>query len=531
MTENQVVHKANPDEIIVDPRQRRKRKPKDLQELARSINSVGQLHPGVCYLNPEGKPVLIVGETRLKACQFLKIPYSYILREEITDELTLKQMELEENLCREDLHWTDEVAAKKELHELYQTKYGETRPGAAGGHKLSDTATHLGESLSLFAADVELAVWAEEIPEVAEAKNKTMAKKVIDRLKKGVNRRLLLKKALGVPTEPLIPERSVDEKDFEQEYEDDDCEEYEYEVAGRTQPTPSEPKIPTTNQAFLIEYDKRCRLGRMEDLLTETNYYDIVLFDPPWGVNFDTVALDTGGKESYEDSFAAFKTKLLEWLEQVYGSMAEHSHLYLFFGIVHHQFVYDTLEQVGFTTNRMPIFWHKLGAHRTRNPEIWPGRCYEAIAYARKGKKPLFKLGAPDIQPTPPPTPTMKQEHPSAKHPDIYIELLRRSASPGDKVLDPMGGSGMSAVACEYVRPDLELDWTLIEEKETFRDLSLFNLLQGYENIVKIKLTPPKGFKELTPGTPEYLNYWKGHPEEQEAMMAWSKEQEEKETK
>lgn len=489
------VYQINPNEILVEPRQRKKIKEKSLKDLALSIQELGQIHPGLCYLNEEGKPTLIVGERRLRACQLLDLPYKYILKEEVTDKLLLRQIELEENLQREDLEWIEEVEAKKELHELYQLRYGLTTQGAKGGHKLSDTAKHLGESDGLVSGDIELALWAEEIPEVAEAKNKTTAKKIVDRLKKGVKRRVALKEAL------------------------------------RESPKESEENSPEQiSSQILLEYDKKCLLGRMEDVLEKRPFdlevsFDIVLFDPPWGVNYDTVSKSTGASENFEDDSDMFLTQFPKWINLLYKSMSENSHLYMFFGIVNHNFVYDILEQEGFQVNRIPLIWHKKGTHRTRNPEVWPGRCYEPIAFARKGKKLLFRQGAPDIIETPSPTPNIKQEHPSAKHPDIYIELLKRSAAPGDFVLDPMAGSGMSAIACEYLRSELALNWTLIEEKETFRDLQLINLVKGYENIVRMQITPPKDFKELNPGSPEWLNYWKAHPKEQNEMIAWTNEE------
>jgi len=524
------VYRIDPDEVVVEERQRKKIKQSTLGDLAKSIQEIGQLHPAVCHRGEDGKIRLIAGERRLRACQHLKIPFSYTLREEITDPRLLRQIELEENLRREDLDWMEEVQAKKELHELYQEKYGTTTSGKSGGHGLADTADKLGESIGLISGDIELAMWAKAVKEVADAPNKTTAKKIIDRLKKGVDRSILLKKALKV-----MDESEVDDSE--------DAEEYTYVVerdpeTGITHTVvkalQAKPKPDRLLQEMLITYDKKCKLGKMEAFLAggvadEWLDFDIVLFDPPWGVDFDRVSLDDGTKEKYQDNRRSFIDSLEDYLKLIYDCMSENSHLYMFFGIVHYQLVYDTLEQVGFKTNRIPILWHKKGSHRTRNPEIWPGRCYEPIAFARKGYKPLYKQGAADIIETPLPSPTLKQDHPSAKHPDIYIELLRRSASPGDKVLDPMGGSGMSAVACEYLRGELGLNWTLIEEKETFRDLTLMNLIKGYDELVKFKYTAPTDFRELNPGSTEWMNFWNAHPEEQPAMLAWMNEEEKEE--
>ena len=253
--------------------------------------------------------------------------------------------------------------------------------------------------------------------------------------------------------------------------------------------------------------------------------------------------------------------------------MAENSHLYMFFGIVNYEFVYTSLEAAGFTTNRMPIIWYKQGAHRTRTPDVWPGRSYEPIAYARKGSKILIRKGAPDVAITPAPTPTMKKSHPSAKHPDVYIDLIKRSCIPGDKILDPMCGSGMLGVAAETLRNTHQLDWKMIEEKETFADLALTNVVMGYHHIVNVDITVPEepllpyyicygcyhsgmsttllidkksgkqrlcpkcqsgvflkseslseDFKTLEPGSDEWKAYWELYPEKQNDMLIWKKE-------
>jgi hypothetical protein len=176
----------------------------------------------------------------------------------------------------------------------------------------------------------------------------------------------------------------------------------------------------------------------------------------------------------------------------------------------------------------MPLIWYKQGAHRTRNPNIWPGRSYEPIAYARKGNKKLIRKGAPDVIITPAPWHTLKKSQPSAKHPDIYLELLKRSAFPGNNILDPMSGSGMVAVAAETMRLTHQLKWTMIEEKENFVNLSLFNLVTGYSQLIAKSSSPSEriedDFHYLLPASEEWVMYWKAHPEEQEEMLAWRKE-------
>lgn len=490
----------NPEDVVVTNRQRTRMDKKKLNELCESMMKVGQLQPGVCRLDDEEQVHLIVGERRLKACMKLGREFTYICKDDLTDELLIYEAELMENLCREDLCWQDEVTAKQKLHQLRQDQYGATQLGVEGGHKLKDTADELGESVGIVTEDIELAMFAEAIPEVADAKNKTEAKKIVKRLKTGLKRKEALDEALGKSDEE---EQSSNNSKKSKDNKASDLE------------------------RRLAEYDRRSILGDLHKVYKEIETpdgYGVVLFDPPWGVEVDSVARRDGKKKKYEDSVEKFQKDLEKHLKILWNLMAENSHLYMFFGIVNHQFVYDTLEKVGFQTNRMPLIWYKKGAHTTRNPKVWPGRCYEPIAYARKGLRKLQIEGAPDIISTSPPTPKMKGEHPSAKHPDIYRELLRRSAFPGDSVLDPMAGAGMSSVACESLRSELALNWFTIELDDDYRNLQLYNLVRGYEDIVG-DLAEFKGkvdYKNLVPGSNEWKAAWKKADEEtQQEMLEW----------
>jgi len=499
-------------EVVINTRQRKKMNPKKFKELCDSIHEHGQLQPGVCRLDEDGSPVLVFGERRLKACTELGCEFTYRLKEDLSDDEAF-EIELVENIHREDLSWQDKTQALLQLHELRQRQEGVTSPGSRGGHGVRDTAQEIGASVGIVQEDIELAMFAKEIPEVADAPNKTIAKNIVKRLKDEYQREEALNESL------------------------ENAEEAQNKVIGESSENP-EDQI-SLLEARLLEYDKRCLHGTFENSVKslEPGSFGVICFDPPWGVDLDTVSKQTGSTSAYSDESEAIQDQLPRWLKTIYALMSPDSHLYLFFGIVHHQLIYDSLDAAGFTTNRMPIFWKKRGAHRTRNPEHWPGRCYEAIAYARKGRKPLVRKGVPDICETQPPTAKMKMSHPSAKHPDIYRDLLLRSCTPGDKVLDPMAGSGMFGVACESLRTILSLDWTMIEQDNDYRVLQLTNLHKGYGAIVgdtegfdqkqvgnvKDRELPdlPESFESLEVGSDDWKRYWKAHPDQQDKMIEW----------
>lgn len=557
MTKEAMVYTLPVEKIIVpEDRIRQIFKRAAMQGFVFSLKKFGQLQPGICR-KEEDKYILVAGERRLRGCEEAGIPFKFELSSEV-DPLRIREIELEENIQREDIDFKEEVAALKELYGIKQTQFGISTSGAPGGYRIEDFAEYSDRSEGIISEDLELATFL-EIDEVRNAKNKTEAKKVIKRIKEEFRTSKALKEAREGPQPPEV------------ELDED----------------ASESARQAVRAAELREkvefFGERIHLGRMEEILPThpDSCYDVVCFDPPWGVDFDKVKKETGSTRNYEDDEAFVRENFPKWLKILYQKMSENSHLYLFFGISRYPFIYEELEKVGFSTNGIPLIWFKQGAHRTRNPDVWPGRSYEPIVYARKGSKILIQKGAPDVIITPTPTPTIKGTHPSAKHPMIYIELLKRSCSPGDKLLDPMCGSGMMAVAAETLRHTHQLDWQMIEVEETFQELSLFNVIKGYHYLTNIDTVSPEyrtdpveerlpyyictecgasgavanlpirkkdgrkvckecqssimlygedvpeDYKKIDyrrPGGPEiWKAHWKKYPENQEGMLAWKK--------
>ncbi len=518
----------DPDLVLVPgDRIRKVFKNENIAELAESFQRIGQAQPGVC-IEVEDKVILVAGERRLRACRLIKMPYRYTVASN-TDVDFIREIEIEENLNRSDLTWQEEVSARQELHALL-----EKRKAKLGGKQtIRETAKALKESVGGVQEVLEVAQFMADFPEVREAKNLSEAKKAVKKLKGIALRQYFLETAAETAKESRARSETAPEKTEAPLSSDLSAE--TIEVAGFRMTTEK-----------LLDYDKRVILGPMEEQLSHFNdgSISVVLWDPPWGVNYDTVKIENSASETFEDNVEVLTENLGNWLALLYQKMAVDSHLYMFFGIRNYQFIYESLANAGFTHNGLPIYWIKLGVHHTRNPEIWPGRSVEPIAFARKGNKKIVKQGAPDHIITPQANPKMKQIHPAAKHPDVFMELIQRSCLPGDTVLDPMCGSGLSGVAMGVFEQSLKLDWWLIEKEKNFRDLALENCLLGYSQLVAHKLenTFPsdkpsnvgkqydhllvKGngdFKKLLPGTPQWKSYWKDHPESQEEMLAFAK--------
>ena len=499
----ETLHKINPAEVVVpEDRLRKDFDERKIRNLADSFKRYGQISPALCRKDNDDSIILVAGERRLRACKLADMDLLYVLSNEANDT-TLREIEFEENYCRENLTWSEEVDAKNELHLYNQQRYGGTEPGKDGGHSIKDTARILGESVGNVAEDLELAQYAEHFEEVAEAKKKTDAKKIVKRIKAELKHREQLAKAI------------IAEADDEAEAnpESDDVDDR------------------------LAYFNNRVLLGKLEERLDqfEDGFFDIVIWDPPWQVGLDEVRKKGGGTRDFKDKDDPLFERFQSQLKLLSRKMGNESHLYLFFGIVHYERIYQLLEDASFETNGIPIIWHKQGAHVTRNPLIWPGRSYEPIAYARKGSKDIVRQGSPDLIITPMPTENIKQSHPAGKHPDVMLDLLKRSAEPGNHVLDPMCGSGMTGVAAEVLRNTHKLDWWMIEMEPTFRDLSVINTTRGYSEIVHraVERPPipeyivppiPDDFRKIEPGTAAWSQFWDENPGQQEEMLVYKRE-------
>jgi len=452
MKERMYIH---PSKVVVLPdRIRQNFDQGELEKLKSSILQIGQKQPILITREME----LVVGERRTRACIDLDKEVWAVYEDE-ADPVLLKEIELAENLYRANLTPTEVILAKDELRRLREEQHKEQ------GYTAEDLADELGESKSNTARDLKMACFVKAAPQMFEkCKTKQDVARVIKGLERQIQWRNLQEAASNLPKAPT-PAKVM--KDGEEVVT-------EGELAERRK---------QYIQGRIRYFHDRLLVGNAFEHLPHLRGVQIMLLDPPWGVDHhlkQEIGLEV--EAGYEDKKEDFYEKFPELCRLCYEAMAKDSHLYCFFGIVHSQFVYECLEKAGFTVNRRPIILCKLegkGIPRasTRVPDIWPGAGYEPVAFARKGGRKLARRRVADWASYKWPTVTEKKGHPSAKPPQAYIDLLRRSAYPGDVVCDPMYGSGAAFVACEMM-PDLSLQWTGWEEKEQFRDVALMNLTE-----------------------------------------------------
>ena len=151
---------------IPENRQRQVINSDRIATLAVSMNGpAGQLHPITVIVDGENFS-LIAGYRRVLAARQLKWEEIEAEVKENLTPLELEEIELDENLQRDDLSYQEECKAKLRMLVLRKKLYGEG---------VDEVSEHIGEAKTTFWEDARLAQAAEVIPELFKAKNKSQA--------------------------------------------------------------------------------------------------------------------------------------------------------------------------------------------------------------------------------------------------------------------------------------------------------------------------------------------------------------------
>lgn len=411
---------ARADLIISPNRQRREFEPEALTDLANSISSLGLLHPIVIRETPLG-PVLVAGERRLRAletiwllgdgcrCDGTLYPPNTIPTITLGElsPLEAEEAELDENLKRRDLTWQERSEALARLHRLRNAQaeqIGQT-------HSIADTLREV--ETSDYTKDRQAILLADHLanPIVAGAKSEKEAFKALKRVE-DQRKNQALAEAVGVSY--------------------------------------------NSSAHKLFHSDCLAWLAECPD-----NSFDVVLTDPPYGMNAQNFG-DGAGKLSnaehhYDDSPEAWRELMNRFCPEAYRVAKLQAHAYIFCDFDRFHELKSIMKSAGWYVFRTPFIVYKQGSGRVPLPDQGPRRQYETILYAIKGQRPVTGIYSDVI-------PCRLEEnlgHGANKPVELYIDLLKRSTRPGDTVLDAFAGSGTifpAAHACKLYATGLELN-------------------------------------------------------------------------
>jgi DNA modification methylase len=170
--------------------------------------------------------------------------------------------------------------------------------------------------------------------------------------------------------------------------------------------------------------------------------FDVVCTDPIYGIGADQFGdsggIAAGGAHKYKDDYATWKRDMPRFARLAAKLTKPQAHLYAFCDVDRFVEFKAIMEDEGWTCFRTPIIWNKPAGSRLPWIDFGPQRKYELVLYANKGRKPVTRI-FPDLVSYPADT---NLGWAAQKPVDMFIDLLKRSVAPGDRILDPFAGSG-----------------------------------------------------------------------------------------
>jgi site-specific DNA-methyltransferase (adenine-specific) len=177
-----------------------------------------------------------------------------------------------------------------------------------------------------------------------------------------------------------------------------------------------------------------------------------IITDPPYGMAFRSGSAQTAeGKKWVEDIandgdlYSALATFFAAMIPLV-ANTADEAEMYVFCRWSMIQAWVDAVNALDPFVVKNVLIWDK-GTPGMGDVEANWGFSYEAIVYAKKGRRPIPHRRSSIL--TIDRTPSNQHIHPTQKPVALLEILIRMSTDPGDLVVDPFAGSGSTIVAAE----------------------------------------------------------------------------------
>lgn len=393
----------------------------DLAGLKASIKEYGIIQPIVITRD---QLKLIAGGRRLRALTELGYKelihgQQFVFRDEV-DPLRLQAMELEENLKRKDLEWSEIVLGKQRLLKLMQNIHGEKKLGHASkvvgsvnsdnrGFGVRDLAAMLGESPATTSQDLEVAGYVEKFPSLAKLPTKNDARRKLGA-------------AVIVASMKAVAEKKK-----------------------------IQASLGTDGQGAAAPKPRLWELHRGEFQSNIVNIQDasvdLIATDLPYACGLgDSSAAHGAGLGGFGDTFdnASLSSLLKDVAKESYRILANNRFAVFFFGANYYVDLYQALTQVGFIVDPYWFIWRR---DRTAPPS--PSRyakTYDPALICSKGTPTLLRpnLGNfADIASVR----GSDRLHAAQKPVEVMERFVLDMTAEGATVVDMFAGSGTTGVA------------------------------------------------------------------------------------
>lgn len=368
----------------------------DLESLRLSIVNVGVLNP-IIVRQVGDRYELIAGERRLRACQLQGMRGIPARLFEKLSPLQREAVELEENIKRKSLEWTEEAWAVYRYFKKRQAEGGTWDDVRAA---LSVGNNYLGRVRS-FCEEVE------NTPALASATTLTAAANAVRRIRERRNADII---------EDLIaPESSAPPTDSFGSFSAVDFHSFASTYSGRR--------------------------------------FNLLHCDFPYGIDMDKANLQGGAANwdsdsaRYSDSKDLYFSLLDALLQHHPKFLADSAHIIFWFSMNYYAETVSAFRAKGFVVNPFPLIWHKSdGAGIVPDPARGPRRTYETALLITQGDRKIIRTKANSFA-----SPTTKVHHLSEKPLPVVTHFLEMLCDDTTYILDPTCGSGTALEAATHL--------------------------------------------------------------------------------
>ncbi|MBU2600711.1 MAG: ParB N-terminal domain-containing protein, partial [Actinobacteria bacterium] len=393
----------------------------DIESLATSISTVGQLQPIVISRNGNGAHQLIAGGRRLLACRQLSIKVMATVVQP-KDELQALDMQLAENLSRKEFDKLEVGTGLKRRKELYEQLHPETRVGAAGRGRSKDS----------FAEDANLSQAADRFPKEAAQLF-------------GISERSIYE-LLGLANLPEGEREEIEKAGSTRERN-----RKAQQALGRLRQARKKAKLEARARERAEQGgDEEDEEGERVVLLAMDNReyfrnakkgsFEVILTDPPYESGRQSL-IQHVSRGSLDKNFGDWDQLDTGWVVHATPLLTDGGHL-LAFCPVEAVGEYRVVCEAAGLTYRGCIIWHKTNPGTVHRPVYLSS--VEAIVWATQGDKYYFtpwdNAGAPEVHnfiENPICQGNERLDHPTQKPERVIERLLKRHSHIDSRVLDP----------------------------------------------------------------------------------------------
>lgn len=460
----------------------------DIAELADSIKELGLLQPIVITLDG----TLIAGGRRLRAMDSLKwdeIPVTYF---EVADEVTLRILEVEENVRRKAMTWQERVMAIATVHqkqEIVKALHGDRWTQAATGELLGMSTANVNYAINLASyirtGDKEI-LKCEKLTDALAL----LVKRAADESTKA------LAKLTLPPVDPAAARRLLEEAPL------DNASIFSSvaATAGGVATLSDDGELPgqPTGDAIVIPLSKMCirQPGNGSDISMVRQIADAsvdhCITDWPYGNDMDNIQQAGGGQDvsstAAEHKVDQVRSLHFTILPEIYRVLKDTGFFITFADLSirpdeleHTLKVVQCATALGFKVQAWPLIWYKTSGGQNMAAGYNFTKDYEIVLVFRKEKATLITPQSSSVFPCGNDSETKAFGHPFAKPMKLWHWLFSAVAHKGQLVLDPFAGCGSSTLAAiQYGLQPLA-----IECNETHHARLVVNVSEHYKRTLK----------------------------------------------